>query len=99
MVSFLTTAVVPDDQVEDAVDFIRASSKFSLIAGHLYYRDQDEVLKLVVCPEEYFQILRDAHVLSCGQHLSKDQTVRIVSGKVTGGLRYMKMLPHMYDHV
>ena len=76
--NFLATTVLPYAAHEDAVEFIKGTSKFSLIAGHLYYRDQDQVLKLVVCPEEYFQILRDAHVLSCGQHLGKDQTVRIV---------------------
>ena len=78
IVNFLSTAVLPSDTQDEKVEFVKGASKFSLIAGHLYYRDQDSVLKLVVCPEEYFQILRDAHVLSCGQHLGKDQTVRIV---------------------
>ena len=78
VVSFLTTAVIPEDKVEDAIDFIKASSKFLLIAGHLYYRDHDQVLKQVACPEDYFPILRSAHVLSCGQHLARDHMVRMV---------------------
>ena len=38
----------------------------------------DMVLKQVACLEEYFSILRDAHVLSCGQHLAHDHTIRMV---------------------
>ena len=38
----------------------------------------DTVLKQVACPEEYFWILKDAHVLSCGRHLARDHTVRMV---------------------
>ena len=68
----------PDKKVEDAIDFIKETSKFSLIAGHLYYRDQYKVLKQVACPEDYFSILRSAHVLSYGQHLARDHMVRMV---------------------
>ena len=57
LVSFLHTAVVPNDKLEEAMDFVKATSNFVLIAGHLYYRDMDTVLKQVTCPEEYFQIL------------------------------------------
>ena len=78
LVSFLHTAVVPSDKLEEVVDFVKATNNFVLIAGHLYYRDRDTVLKQVACPEEYFSILRDAHVLSCGQHLARDHTVRMV---------------------
>ncbi|MCO5577322.1 hypothetical protein L7F22_031150 [Adiantum nelumboides] len=42
VVSFLTTATVPNDKLEEAADFIKASSNFCLIAGHLYYRDNEK---------------------------------------------------------
>ena len=54
MVSFLNTVVVPNDKLEEVVDFVKATSNFVLIAGHLYYRDMDTVLKQVACPIEYF---------------------------------------------
>ena len=57
LVSFLHTAVIPSDKLEEAVDFVKATNNFVLIAGHLYYRDMDTVLKQVACPKEYFQIL------------------------------------------
>ena len=78
LVSFLNMAVIPNDKLKEVVDFVKATSNFVLIAGHLYYKDMDTILKQVACPEEYFLILRDAHVLSCGQHLARDHTVRMV---------------------
>ena len=78
LVSFLNTAVIPNDKLKEVVHFVKATSNFVLIVRHLYYRDMDTVLKQVACPEEYFSILRDAHVLSCGQHLACDHTVRMV---------------------
>ena len=38
----------------------------------------DTVLKQVAFPEDYFSILRDVHVLSCGQRLAQDHTVWMV---------------------
>ena len=71
LVSFLITAIIPNDRLEEAVDFVKATSNFVLIAGHLYYKDMDTILKQVACLEDCFSILRDDHVLSCcGQHLT-----------------------------
>ena len=54
LVSFLNTAMVSNNKLKEAVDFVKATSNFVLIARHLYYRDMDTVLKQVACPEEYF---------------------------------------------
>ena len=75
LVSFLNTAVIPNDKLKETVDFVKATSNFVLIAGHLYYKDMHTVLKQVACPEDYFSILKDVHLLSCGQHLAQDHIV------------------------
>ena len=55
LVSFLNIAIIPNDKLKEAVDFVQATSNFVLIVGHLYYKYMDTVLKQVACPEDYFQ--------------------------------------------
>ena len=64
--TFLKIVVIPHDKLKEIVDFVKETSNFVFIAGHLYYKDMDTILKQVACPKEYFSILRDAHVLSYG---------------------------------
>ena len=70
LVTFLNNTIIPNDKLKEVVDFVKATSNFVLIARHLYYKDMDTIVKQVACRESYFSILRDAHVLICGQHLS-----------------------------
>ena len=63
LVSFLITTVIPNDKLKEAVDFIKATSNFVLIASH---KDIDTVHKQVDWLEDYSSILKDAHVLSYG---------------------------------
>ena len=59
LVSFLNIAVISNDKLKDAIDFVKATSNFMLIEGHLYYKDMDTILKQVSCPKDYFSIIKD----------------------------------------
>ena len=49
-----------------------------MIAGQLYHLCQDEVLRLVVCPDDYQSLLSQAHVSITGYHSSGDLTMQRV---------------------
>ena len=53
--------------------------RFQLLSGQLYYLGSDKILRLVVCPEDYHNIMSEAHVNSCGFHFSKEGTAKRIS--------------------
>ncbi|MCO5554910.1 hypothetical protein L7F22_008448 [Adiantum nelumboides] len=72
VVSFLTTAAIPNEKLEEAVDFIKATSNFCLIAGHLYYRDNDKKRMIILESQRYkvlgkqlYKIGPDGHLRLC----------------------------------
>ena len=45
LVTFLNAGIIPNDKLKEAINFFKAISNFVLIAGHLYYKDMDTILK------------------------------------------------------
>ena len=68
LVHFLTTKDTMElgETCEKKADFMIACSNFQMIAGQLYHLCQDGILRLVVCLDDYPNLLNQAHVASNG---------------------------------
>ena len=78
LVHFLTIGdtIELGETCEEKDDFMQACSNFQMIAGQLYHLCQDEVLRLVVCPDDYQRLLSQAHVSITGYHSSGKLTMQ-----------------------
>ena len=78
MVHFLTTTAFDDvsSDIEEQAEFMEACQYFQLLAGQLYYLGDDNVMRLVIYPDDYESYLQEAHVSPTRIHFSKDNTLR-----------------------
>ena len=78
MVHFLTTVSFEDvsSDIEEQAKFMEACQCFQLVAERLYYLGDDNVMRLVICLDDYEPYLQEAHVSPTGIHFSKDNTLR-----------------------
>lgn len=55
MVHFLRTVAFADinSDIEKQAKFMEACQCFKLVAGQLYYLGDDNVMQLVICPDDY----------------------------------------------
>ena len=58
------------DTIQEKNVFLEACGRFQLLSRSLYYLGHDKVLRLVVCPNDYPNIMRDAHISTCGLHIA-----------------------------
>lgn len=63
MVHFLSTTSLDDqkDYKQAMIDFLEACTQMQLILGRLYYLSDNRILHLVVCPDDYQEILQEPH--------------------------------------
>ena len=81
VIQLLTTGSLTHtgDTIQEKTEFLEACGRFQLLAGSLYYLGKDKVLRLVICPEEYQNIMRDAHISTCGLHIAIKGTVQRIA--------------------
>ena len=68
--------VMSSKDVEDIEYTLRKLEPYSLISGRLYILGKDQVLRLCTNPEDYLDIISEAHVSIRNSHASLDLTQR-----------------------
>ena len=81
VIQLLTTGSLTHtgDTIQEKTEFLEACGRFQLLSGSLYYLGKDKVLRLVICPEEYQNVMRDAHISTCGLHVAIEGTVQRIA--------------------
>ena len=78
VVQFLTTGSLKDveESLQEKSKFLEACRQFLLLFGRLYYLGNNEIMRLVVNPKDYYEIMSDTHVSTCGFHFSIDGMIK-----------------------
>ena len=79
IVSFLSTGYISDTySIPKSMVLLEDSAPYTLIAGRLYRRGGDGIMRLCPDPSEYTMILESVHVSLGGNHYSGSQTAKRV---------------------
>lgn len=70
-----------EDNLQAQTDFLEISQRFQLLSGRLYHLGKDNILRLVVNPNDYHSIMHEAHISSCGFHLSVEGTIKQIASQ------------------
>ena len=81
VIHLLTTGSLTDtgNYLQEKTEFLEACGRFQLFSGWLYYLGQDNIMRLVVCLDDYHSIMSDAHISSCGIHVAMEGAVKRVA--------------------
>ena len=97
VVSLLTVGKLRlSDSWDDNLALIEQSRNYSMIAGRLYKRGHDEVLRLCIDAREAKPYLEQAHVAIGNMHMAPEQTLRRVERM---GVFWPSMRKDVYDYV